>query len=398
MNDPRRSPLFMALLIASTAIGPFAMQIFVPALPAIQADFGVPIAQAQLALSLSALAIALSTLIYGPLADRHGRRPVLIASLVLFLAGSLVCTLAQSIGSFILGRIVQAAGGAGGMVIARTMVRDLFGREQSAQVLAYLTMAMVVAPMVGPAVGGVLIDLLGWRAIFVLTTFLGVLVTVGVVTRLVETRGEVMPFSGIGGMLQSFALLLRQPMFRGYAFQSSFSLGLFYAFLAGAPFVVVGILGRPASEYGFYFILISGGFMAGNFMTARFARRIGIDRMIIAGSLLALAGTLVMLALALSRPWASAAIFVPTAFVAFAQGMSMPSAQAGALSIEPRLAGSAAGLSGFMQMFVAAVLAQAVGMLQDDTPYAMISIMTASAAIALVSIAVPLARARRRGL
>jgi DHA1 family bicyclomycin/chloramphenicol resistance-like MFS transporter len=134
---------FVAVLVAATALGPFAMQVFLPALPAIQEDFAVGAATAQLVFSLSAFAIAVATLFYGPLSDRVGRRPALLGGLVVYLLGSLACTIAPSILTLIFGRIVQAAGGCAGIVLTRAIVRDLYEREQAATMLAYITMAMV---------------------------------------------------------------------------------------------------------------------------------------------------------------------------------------------------------------------------------------------------------------
>ena len=163
----------IAVLVVATAIGPFAMQIYLPALPAIQAGFGVSAGTAQLAFSLSAFSIAISTLFYGPISDRVGRRPALIGGLIVFLAGSAMCAIAPTITILIVGRIVQAAGGSAGLVLTRAIVRDRFGLERSASLLAYITLAMVAAPMLAPALGGLLADVAGWRAIFGLGLVLG---------------------------------------------------------------------------------------------------------------------------------------------------------------------------------------------------------------------------------
>ena len=184
------SPVFMALLVGMTAAAPLSMQIFVPALPAIQRGFAVPTGVAQLALSLSILANAFATLSYGPMSDRFGRRPAVLVGLGLFVAGSVMCALAPTIGFLILGRIVQAAGAAAGMVIARAIVRDLYDRDRAASMIAYLTMAMVVAPMLAPSVGAILMDLAGWRAIFVALTVAGIMLLWSARLRLIETRGH----------------------------------------------------------------------------------------------------------------------------------------------------------------------------------------------------------------
>ena len=181
------SASFVLVLVLATALGPFAMQVFLPALPAIQADFGVRAATAQLAFSLSALAIAVATLFYGPLSDRFGRRPALIGGLLVYLAGSLLCAVAPTIALLIVGRIVQAAGGCAGIVLSRAIVRDLYSRDQSAAMLAYITMAMVAAPMMAPVLGGLLTDLAGWRSVFLAGVGVGVLILVAVRMALAET-------------------------------------------------------------------------------------------------------------------------------------------------------------------------------------------------------------------
>lgn len=396
MIELQRSRLFLAILVATTALGPLSMQIFLPALPAIQKAFGAAPGTVQLALSLSMVSIALATLVYGPLSDRFGRRPLMMAGVILFLCGSVLCALAPDVPTLILGRIVQAAGGTAGMVLGRAMVRDVFPRERVASVIAYLTMGMIVAPMVAPAIGGLLTDLSGWRAIFVLVTAFGVVVMALVALRMVETNPAPAPVPGVIGMLASFARLLRAPMFCGYVFQGAFAMGSFFAFLSGAPYVMVDVLGRPATEYGLYFVLLSLAFMGGNFVVARTSRVGGGHRMLVLGSLLALAGTLLALALVLGLPWSPALIFGPAVLVAFANGLTMPNAQAGAVSHDPEAAGTASGLAGFVQMLVGATFAQASGTLQNDTPYPMIGLMVVASALALAAISLPLWHERRR--
>jgi multidrug resistance protein len=186
-----RAPLgFMLLLVGLTALAPFSLQIFMPALPVIQADFRVTPGVAQLVLSLSVLASAFAMLAYGPLSDRFGRRPALLAGLLAFVAGSVLCALAPSVETLIGGRVVQAVGAAAGMVLARAIVRDLHDRERSASVIAYLTTAMVVAPMLAPTVGALLIDVASWRTIFALSGVVGLAVLWQTARRLVETRGR----------------------------------------------------------------------------------------------------------------------------------------------------------------------------------------------------------------
>jgi DHA1 family bicyclomycin/chloramphenicol resistance-like MFS transporter len=379
---------FLLVLVAITAIGPMAMQIFIPAIPAIQAGFAVSPGTAQLTFSLSTFAMAVATLVYGPLSDRFGRKPVVIGGLVVFLVGSVMCAMAPTVGSLILGRIVQAAGGAAGFVLARAIVRDLYGRDRSAEMIAYLTFAMVVVPMVSPAVGGFLTDRLGWRAIFVVGTLVGAATLWGVVARLSETASR---DGGQAGMLRGIRRLLRIPAFQGYALQGAFSMSLFFSFLAGAPFIVVQVLGLPATEYGLMFILVSGAFMIGNLLAARISSRVGLDRMTLIGAV-----TLLELLTILVLGLGLLTLFLPMTLIGFAQGLALPNTQAGAVSVEPQLAGAASGLSGFLQMTMAAIFAQLVGVLQDGTAWPTLLAMLLCAAGFLASVLYVVLPARGR--
>jgi MFS transporter, DHA1 family, multidrug resistance protein len=385
----RASRGLMLLLVGLTALAPFSLQIFLPALPVIQADFGVTAGVAQLVLSLSILASAFAMLAYGPLSDRFGRRPVLLAGLVAFAGGSVCCALAPGVGTLIGARVVQAVGAAAGMVLARAIVRDLHDRESSASVIAYLTTAMVVAPMLAPTVGAVLIDLASWRTIFALTALVGLAVIWQTGRQLVETRSGGASGGAPVPMWAGAGRLLRTPAFLAYAVQSSFAIAVFFAFISGAPYFMLDVLHRPATEYGLYFILVSAGFMAGNLLAARVTARVGLDRMILIGSALALAATLLALALLAVGPWVPIALFGPMLGAAFANGLTVPNAQAGAISVDPLLAGSASGLAGFLQMFTAALVSQAVGALQNGTPYPMVAFMTACAVLSLASFVLP---------
>jgi len=365
---PESELRFIAVLVIATALGPMAMQIFLPALPAIQAEFNAHAAAAQLAFSLSALAMAVATLAYGPVSDRFGRRPAMLGGLVVFLLGSLACAVAPTIETLIAGRIVQAAGGVAGMVLARAVIRDVYDREQSATMIAYVTMAMVVAPMVSPAIGGYLTDELGWRLVFVVGGILGLAVLVTVWLDMRETAPRIGEATSIGAMLQDFAGLLRSRKFVALALLAGFSLSVFFGFLAGAPYLMITVYGRPPSEYGLYFVMISAAFMVGNLIAARSTRRLGVERMILLGSAGSLIGAVVSLALAAAGIWTPLALFLPTAFGAFAQGMSIPNTMAAVVSVNPMVAGSASGLAGFAQMAIAAVVAQTVGSIQNGTP------------------------------
>lgn len=380
---PQRPPI--AILVAVTAIGPLALNILMPSMPGLPAVFDTDYATVQLTLSLYLVAIAGAQLVYGPLSDRYGRRPVLLAGLVLFLFGTLVCALADSIATVLVGRVLQAVGGCAGMVLGRAIVRDLYERDRAASVLAYVTMAMVVAPMLAPLIGGFLDDWLGWRANFWFVAGYGAIVVVAAYLVLGETNRARLPLPGVEGLITSYARLLRSPLFRGYAFGVSFSSAGFFAFLGGAPYVMIEVMGRPASEYGLYFMMGAAGYMTGNFISGRASTRVGIDRMFVIGVGLTLAGSLVMLGLALAGVLTPLALFGPMVISAIGNGLSLPNGVAGALSVDPRIIGASSSLSGFLQMSVGAAASMLVGHLVSDSQLPLALVMTGSAILACFS-------------
>lgn len=385
MQGLAKSRWFLVVLVGATALGPLAIQIFLPSLPAIQADLNVSGSLAQLVFSLSAAAIAVAMLVYGPLSDRFGRRPTLVVGLILYLIGSLISTFAPNIAVLILGRIVQAIGGAAPLALTRTIIRDLYGRERAASMIAYVTMAMVIAPMMAPAIGGYLNDLISWRASFAFCGIVGVAVSALVITGLPETHHDRVGIPGLAQMGATFLHLLRTPAFRGFAFQSAFCLASFFSFAAAAPYVVIVVMERSASAYGLYFIVVSLAFMFGNFIAGRISERVGVERMVLAGSSLAVLATLLALACLVLVGWEPWALFGPCILLAIGNGLSVPNAMAGAISVDPRTSGAASGLAGFLQMLLAAVFAQLSGMWQDGTPYPMIGFMITASALALLS-------------
>jgi MFS transporter, DHA1 family, multidrug resistance protein len=374
----------LLLLVALTAAAPVALQIFLPALPALKAHFDVSTGVAQYALSLSILANAFATLAYGPLSDHLGRRPVMIGGLLLFLTGSLAAIAAQSIGTLVFARILQAAGAASGMVLARAILRDIYETEQAARAIAYLTMAMVVAPMIAPTIGAVLVDTLGWRSVFVALAGFALILFVWSLGYLIETRPPRSSRGSGTGMLKAASVLVRKPLFIAYTLQSTFAISAFFSFLAGAPYFMVNILGRTATEYGLYFMMVSASYMLGNFLSARLVRRVGINRLIAIGSWLTLLGMLLSLVLLRLGWWTPLALFGPMTLVAVGNGLGIPNSMAGAMSINRDLAGTASGLLGFTQMLFSAIVSQWVGELQDGTPYPMVWFMTGCAALSLL--------------
>jgi MFS transporter, DHA1 family, multidrug resistance protein len=381
----RLSAGLIVLLSAISALGPAAMQILLPALPIIRESFSVSISVAQLTLSLSMLSIAIATLVYGPLSDKFGRKPVLMGGMLVTLIGSIFCMLAPTIEMLIISRVIQAFGGAVGLVVARAIVRDVYGPADSARIIATLVMVMVVIPMLSPALGGELMVRFDWHAVFVFIAGLSALLMLVLTLRLPETLLEPVPFEGIGDVLSTYVRLLNSRIFCGYAFSVTFVSVVFFSFISAAPEIMVSALERPATEYGYYFIMIPAGFMAGNFLSTRFSKRMGIYRMIDYGSRISLLGiglALLLQVIGLHHPLA---LFLPVAIAIFGNGITLPNAQTGAINEFPRFAGSASGLTGFLQMAFSAAAAQLVAIIFNGTAFPLLILMLIASLFSLLS-------------
>lgn len=351
------------------------MQILLPALPTIAESYEVNSSTAQLTLSLSMLAIAMGTLFYGPLSDKYGRKPAMLLGLGVTFIGSLLCYVAPTIELLIVARFIQAFGGAVGLVVARAIVRDIYGAQEAARVIATLVMVMVVVPMMSPALGGEMMARFGWPSVFLVIATASVLIFAVLSQALPETLQKPVPFEGIGSMLGTFARLLSSNAFRGYAFCVSFVSVVFFSFIAAAPEIMVTVLGRPPTEYGYYFIMIPLGFMAGNYVARRFGSQVGIDALINSGGIIALVGIVLAIVLQLAGFTQPIALFAPVTIAVLGNGITLPNAQAAAINEFPDYAGSASGLTGFMQMSLSAVAAQVVALIFNGTVYPLLLMM-----------------------
>lgn len=375
----------LSVLVAATAAGPLSMNIFVPSMPGLQQTLDASYGAVQLTLSLFLIAFAAAQLLYGPFSDRWGRRPTLIAGLGIFIAGSLACALAPTIEILIAGRCIQAVGACSGMVLGRAIVRDLYDRDQSASMISYITMAMVAAPMLAPTIGGFLDEWFGWRSSMVFVCLVGTAVLAAVLAQLDETRPAASDSIRVSGLLLSFGGLLRKPLFLGYTFQVAFTAISFFSFLGGAPYVMVKLFGRPPSEYGLYFILAAGTYMVANFISGRTTRRWGVDRLIVIGLWISVAGALFQIALFAGGILSPLTLFGSMGLIGFGHGFSIPNGLAGAVSVDPEQAGAASGLVGFFQMGAGAVASYIVGLLMQDSALPVIIGMALGAVLSMAA-------------
>jgi len=350
----------LALLMAMTAIGPATLNILVPALPALTKQLASDTGTVQLTLSLYLLSLATAQLLLGPLSDRFGRRPVVLAGLALNVAASLAAIAASSIDGLIATRVVQAVGASTGIVIGRAIVRDLYERDRAAAMIGLVTTAMVIAPMVSPLIGGILDTAFGWEAIFVCIAIVSGAVLLWAVFELPETRPDNVPHSP-GKLIQEWRALLGNAKFHGYVLCGALGSAPFFTFLGGGPHVVVTLMGRTSAEYGLWFVVTSLGYMIGNFTASRLSQRFGVDNMIMAGIGFELIGASLTAVLVATMPDAGPAIiFLPQLVISYGNGLLLPNAIAGAISVRPQAAGAASGMTGFAQMAAGAASTQIV--------------------------------------
>jgi DHA1 family bicyclomycin/chloramphenicol resistance-like MFS transporter len=356
---------FFVALVSMTFIGPLALHLFIPAMPAVKDDFGVSTGMAQLTMSLAMLSMAFFTVAYGGLSDRFGRKRVLLGGLVLFTCGAAACMIAANLPMLLAGRILQGAGAGCGVVLARAIARDVYGQERVAQVIAYLTAAYVLGPMFAPLIGGQLTTLFGWRALFVLASIIGLLVILAVAFAVPETRAgnAAAPQSVFGG----YRSLLRRRRFVGFMLQPGLMSAAFYTQATAASFLAAENLGADASAIGLWFFAFPIGFMTGSFISGRIGAKVSIEFMTILGGMIGVANGALLFGWLYFGGVSMAALYIPGMFVSLAQGLSMPYAQAGAMAVDAELAGSASGAVVFSQFFWPAALQQLTGMLTDNS-------------------------------
>jgi DHA1 family bicyclomycin/chloramphenicol resistance-like MFS transporter len=360
----------IVILVGVTTLSPLAISIIIPSLPAISLDLGANLTAIQMVLSGYLFALAAGQLFVGPLSDRYGRRPVLLVGFTVFVLAGIACAFAPTTEWLVAGRIIQGLGGSAGIVVTRAVVRDLHGREQAASVLGYVTMGMAVPPMVGPMFGGLINDAWGWQAVFGFIASAGLLVLIVVWFKLPETNTN-----RAGRTIASLAADAREliaiPVFWAFNLTSALSGGVYFAFMAGAPFIASVQLGLGPAHIGALLLFPSLGYFAGNYLTGRFAQKHGIMFMIATGNLalLATVGVItVLMGLGYVTQWT---LFVPMLMVGLANGVAIPSAITGGISVRPAIAGTASGLGGSLQFGTYALAALVTGAALAAAPHAL---------------------------
>lgn len=365
-------------LIVLTGLGALSMNVFLPSLPQMAEYFGAEYGVVQLSVALYLGVNAALQLLVGPLSDRYGRRPVMLVGVAIYCLASLGCLWAPDVITFLVFRMIQASVVVG-LVLGRAVVRDLYPRDQAASMIGYVTMGMAIVPMVGPVIGGALGQAFGWKANFWLLFGAGLMILLLVWADLGETARK-----GEGRLRDQFAqypTLLLSRRFWGYSLSSTLASGAFFAYLGGAPLVGARIFGLEPALLGLFFGAPALGYFFGNFISGRFSVRVGVDRMILWGALITVAGLSTGLGLFFLGYKTALVFFGSMTFMGLGNGMVLPNATSGMMSIRPDLAGTASGLGGSIMLAGGASLSALSGVIlsQSDQAYPLIYLMLACA-------------------
>lgn len=339
----RNTPPHITTLVLIASLGSITLSIFLASLPEMARYFDVPYALMQLAITGYLALTAFAHLLLGPISDRFGRRPVMLISIILFVIATFGAVYSTSFETFILFRVLQSVM-VSGLVLSRTIVRDLVAREHAASMIGYVTMGMALVPMLAPPLGGFLAELYGWQSNFHFLNLFALVVFIVCWFDQGETnRNKTASFAA---QLKAYPDLLKSRRFWGYALTAAFSAGTFFAYLGGAPFVGSEIYGLSSAQIGAYLMLTPAGYLMGNGISGKYTNRMGIYKMITIGIIITLVGMLGALVSVLVGWDHPMAFFLFTISIGLGNGMTLPSANAGLLDVKPELAGSASGLGG----------------------------------------------------
>jgi MFS transporter, DHA1 family, multidrug resistance protein len=351
-----------ALLAALSAIGPLTTDMYLPSLPEIARQLDASTAQVQLTISAYLIGFAVGQIFYGPVSDRHGRKPVLVAAIALYCVASLACALSTSIEMLIVARAFQALGGSGGIVLTRAVVRDIYSGARAGRELSLIGSVMALAPVLAPIAGGLVQTGFGWRAIFLTLVIVGLLGAVIILLLLPETlhARAVEPVS-MRSIFRSYRVVARNPSYLAYLGIASASYAGLFAWISGAAFVLQNLYGLTPFGFGVAFALGSIGYMTGSAFAARMVVTVGLDGMLGIGGCACAAGGLGMMVAVSFGLTSFLSLVLPVAVYLAGLGMVLPQGIAGAMTPFPERAGAASSLFGFVQQSAAALCGAAVG-------------------------------------
>jgi DHA1 family bicyclomycin/chloramphenicol resistance-like MFS transporter len=360
------SPWLIANVLAQISFGLLAMTLCLPSMQEWGAIFSTRQADVQLTFSGYVVAYGALQLVYGPLSDRHGRKPILMLGLVVAGLASVMAAQATDITQLTVARVLQGAGSAASMVVSRSMVQDLFTGAQRTRVMAYIGMALGMCPPLATLIGGQVHVRFGWQTNFVMLAVLAAVLLVAAWLGLPRVdKPTPAPGHWLRAMLSAYARLLREPRFLLYVAILAATTATFYAFLAGAPIVLKGY-GIGPDGIGWFIMAVPVSYILGNFMTSRLIAQAGESRVMAWGQALTLGGLVVMLALGLGGVQTALAVALPLLLLGLGHGLLNPPALAGTVGVVPALAGSAAAVAGLMQQLTGATGGYLVGLVPHD--------------------------------
>ena len=375
---------WLVLLTVLIALPRITLDMHLPALPAMADYFHTRDSQLQLTLTLYTLGSAISLLVSGPLTDRFGRRPVLLAGLLLYVVATVACAVADSIAVLIVARLFQALGGCCTTVIGRVIVRDYFDRDEQARLLGLISMAMAVSPMAAPVLGSLMLPFINWRGLFMLLAVIGALLYLVVYRRLPETRPAHAATTPPVGLMRLYGQLLRDRYFLRYSLAIGCVYSTYFPFISESSALLQRGFHLSTNAYALVFAATISGYMLGANLFRRLVLRFEPDRLIAAaiGLNVMSSGVLALSTAALPGEWL--AIVLPMVVIIVSVGMVIPACQLSVLQPYGAMAGTASGLFFFTQMFLTAVSSWVTGLLSDGTAVPLV-IMTGVASLLLMT-------------
>ena len=376
------------LIVAITACGTLGMHLIIPALPDTARALGVSAATIQLTITLYLIGLAIGQLLYGPVSDRFGRRPVLLAGLALFTLAGIAATAAPNAWTLVIARILQSIGACAGLVLGRAIVRDSAAADRAAARLAMLTLVMSAAPAVAPVLGGYATAWLGWRAAFALLAIVGAATLTCAVLLLPETNA--LQSSVRTSLLLGAVRLFRARAFCRYVLGGACTTTSFYAFMAASPFILVDLLHQSTERVGLFYLLLMAGVAAGSLSANRVAGRISTQVALRLANGIAIAGAAAFMLADLTGWLNVVSVIAPVVVFMVGAGMASPFALSGAISVNPRAVGSASGLYGFTQMAYGALCTVIVEVWRPGSVFTVAVVLLVSALLgqAALSLAV----------
>jgi len=385
-ENTKRNLELIILLGLLAAIGPLSIDTYLPSMPAIANEFGVPSSVVQQSVSAYFVGLAAGQIISGPFSDRFGRRPVLFIGLGLYLIATLISVLAPTIGILIIGRLVQGLGASATPAAGRAVIRDIWSGDRAARAMSFVMMVMAFAPLIAPILGGQIFTYFGWRAIFWLMVGFGAFLVMLVQFRLPETNGpERRAGVSIGDYFRAYRYLLASGRTWGYLLAGGLSFATMFAYITGSAFVYIDYFGVEPEYFGFFFALNVISLTLCNWLNSRFVAQFGYLNLLGVGIAVSVSGTLTLLFCSLTNTGGILAVVI-TLFIAVGPvGMTSANAIAGLLNLYPQNAGAASALFGVAQFGFGALAGILTGVFYTGTPVAMALAMTVMAGSGLTA-------------